>query len=54
MAKALLCFSCGLAFLATSCLHPKIGPQSLVRDRALYSISLADSWKEQTLLSPLE
>ncbi len=40
-----------LAFLATGCIHPKIGPKSLPRDRALYSTSLADSWKEQTLLN---
>jgi len=28
-----------------------LGPQSLPRDRSLYSVSLADSWKEQTLLN---
>lgn len=43
--------ACGLAFCATACLHPRIGPDSLPRDRALYSLSLADSWKEQTLLN---
>jgi len=42
---------CSLLFLETACLHPKIGPQSLPRDRAAYSIGLADSWKEQTLLN---
>ncbi len=51
MTKALVFVTCGLSFLATGCLHPKIGPQSLPRDRALYSTSLADSWKEQTLLN---
>jgi hypothetical protein len=51
MRKTLLCLSCGLALLTTGCLHPKVGPQSLPRDRALYSVSLADSWKEQTLLN---
>ena len=42
---------CAVALLTTGCLHPKIGPQSVPRDRALYSSSLADSWKEQTLLN---
>jgi hypothetical protein len=32
-------------------MHPKIGPNSLPRDRSLYSLSLADSWKEVTLLN---
>jgi hypothetical protein len=40
-----------LAFLAAGCMHPGIGPRSLPRDRAAYSVSLADSWKEQTLLN---
>ena len=39
------------AFMETGCLHPKIGPQSLPRDRSRYSVSLADSWKELTLLN---
>jgi len=43
--------TCGLSFLATGCLHPKIGPNSLPRERSQYSISLADSWKEVTLLN---
>ena len=47
----LACVSFGLALATTGCLHPKVGPQSLPRDRELYSISLADSWKEQTLLN---
>jgi hypothetical protein len=51
MTRTLLCFSCGVALLTTGCLHPKVGPQSLPRDRALYSVSLSDSWKEQTLLN---
>ena len=52
MTKKFLVFvTCSLSILATGCLHPKIGPQSLPRDRALYSTSLADSWKEQTLLN---
>src|SRR6516165_1881307 len=42
-------------FVLTSCLagclHPRIGPQSLPRDRADYSNSLSDSWKEETLLN---
>ena len=41
----------GLMLMATGCLHPKVGPQSLPRDRALYSSGLADSWKEQMLLN---
>jgi hypothetical protein len=50
--KRRLAFVSGtMALFATGCLHPTIGPQSLPRDRALYSISLADSWKEQTLLN---
>jgi hypothetical protein len=43
--------TCGSVLFATGCLHPRIGPQSLPRDRSLYSVSLADSWKEQTLLN---
>jgi hypothetical protein len=35
----------------TGCLHPKLGPQSLPRDRQMYSTSLADSWKELALLN---
>src|SRR6516225_8876385 len=33
------------------CLHPRVGPQSLPRDRSAYSGSLSDSWKEETLLN---
>jgi hypothetical protein len=51
MTKAPVLATCVLSLLATGCLHPKIGPNSLPRDRALYSLSLADSWKEQTLLN---
>jgi hypothetical protein len=50
-AKALTFVTCALALFTTGCLHPKVGPQSLPRDRQLYSISLADSWKELTLLN---
>jgi hypothetical protein len=39
------------AFMEAGCLHPKIGPQSLTRDRSRYSVSLADSWKALTLLN---
>jgi hypothetical protein len=35
----------------TGCLHPRIGPQSLPRDRTAYSTTLSDSWKEETLLN---
>ncbi len=38
----LACVSFGVALATTGCLHPKVGPQSLPRDRELYSISLAD------------
>lgn len=51
MNKTLIFVTCGLALLSAGCLHPKIGPNSLPRDRALYSVSLADSWKQQTLLN---
>src|SRR5215469_13701529 len=40
-----------LATCLTGCLHSKLGPQSLPRDRAAYSLSLSDSWKEETLLN---
>jgi hypothetical protein len=40
-----------LACCLTGCLHPKIGPQSLPHDRAAYSTSLSDSWKEEILLN---
>lgn len=47
----LIVVTCTLALFTTGCLHPKVGPQSLPRDRATYSASLSDSWKEQTLLN---
>ncbi len=49
--KALILTVCSLVLLATGCLHPKIGPHSLPHDRADYSLSLSESWKEQTLLN---
>src|SRR3954454_14126345 len=49
---ALLHWCAALAMCSTTgCLHPKIGPQSLPIDRAAYSASLSDSWKEQALLN---
>ena len=51
MTRALVFATCGLSFLTTGCLHPKIGPNSIPRDRSSYSVSLADSWKELTLLN---
>lgn len=51
MKKTSILLICGLTLTATACLHPKIGPQSLRRDRALYSVGLSDSWKEQMLLN---
>jgi hypothetical protein len=49
--KAFILFACCVGLFTTGCLHPKIGPHSLPRDRADYSLSLSDSWKEQTLLN---
>ncbi len=49
--KAFILTVSSLGLLATGCLHPKIGPRSLPHDRADYSLSLSDSWKEQTLLN---
>jgi hypothetical protein len=40
-----------LLFCLTGCLHPRIGPQSIPRDRIDYSGTLADSWKQETLLN---
>ncbi len=51
MARIVSFAGCVLAFLTTGCIHSAIGPNSVPRDRSLYSISLADSWKEQTLLN---
>jgi hypothetical protein len=50
-ASLLIIVTCTLAFITTGCLHPRIGPQSLPRDRTDYSMSLSDSWNEQTLLN---
>ncbi len=49
--RTLIFVTLGAAFMEAGCLHPKIGPSSLPRDRSLYSVSLADSWKELTLLN---
>lgn len=51
MKRVLILATCSASLLATGCLHPRIGPRSLPRDRADYSLSLSDSWKEQTLLN---
>jgi hypothetical protein len=51
MKRALVFATCSLSCLASGRLHPKIGPNSLPRERSLYSVSLADSWKEVTLLN---
>src|SRR5262252_1615446 len=51
MKRTLILAICSASLLATGCLHPKIGPHSLPRDRADYSLSLSDSWKSQTLLN---
>jgi hypothetical protein len=41
---------CGVALVSSGCSRA-IGPKSMVRDRAQYSESLSDSWKDQTLLN---
>src|SRR5215469_8396926 len=51
MTKPLALAICLLASSTTGCLHPRIGPQSIPRDRSAYSVSLSDSWKEETLLN---
>jgi hypothetical protein len=45
-----LLFPLVLTLTMSGCYRP-IGPRSIVRDRAQYSVSLSDSWKEQTLLN---
>ena len=40
-----------VAVCFSGCLHPKIGPRSIPTDRAAYSGSLSDSWKQQILLN---
>jgi len=47
----ILTLICMLMLSATGCLRPRIGPRSLPRDREMYSMSLADSWKQLTLLN---
>jgi hypothetical protein len=49
--RAFILSVCSVGLCTTGCLHPKIGPNSLPRDRADYSLSLSESWKEQTLLN---
>src|ERR1700760_1388870 len=51
MKRALILVTFFAALVTTGCLHPRIGPRSLPRDRADYSLSLSESWKEQTLLN---
>lgn len=51
MPRTLTFISCVLILFAVGCVHPTIGPHSIQRDRTLYGTSLADSWKEQTLLN---
>ncbi len=45
----LVCFCC-IAVLFTGCSRT-LGPRTIVRDRAEYSQSLSDSWKNETLLN---
>jgi hypothetical protein len=49
-AASQLIFPLVLALTSSGCYRP-IGPRSIARDRAQYSVSLSDSWKEQTLLN---
>ena len=42
--------SCGFVLILSGCTRA-IGPRTMVRDRAQYSESLSDSWKDQTLLN---
>jgi hypothetical protein len=51
MNSSLVLATCALALFSTGCLHPKMGPKSLPRDRAAYSTGVAESWKEQMLLN---
>jgi hypothetical protein len=48
--NVLLLSLCALAVFFTGCSRA-LGPRTMVRDRALYSESLSDSWKDQTLLN---
>ena len=50
MNRKLICGVCACALSATGC-YRAIGPQSVARDRHQYAASIADSWKEQTLLN---
>ena len=51
MSKLLRLACLVLAGFPIGCLHPRIGPNSIPRDRAEYSDSVSDSWKQQTLLN---
>ena len=42
-----LCFA--LAYMSIGCVH--MGPSTIATDRFDYSTSIADSWKQQTLLN---
>ena len=44
-----LCFDFGLVALLASCTH--IGPKRVVLDPFDYSMAIADSWTQQTLLN---
>jgi len=48
--KILVSILCALALLVDGCSRA-VGPRAVVRDRAQYSESLSDSWKDQTLLN---
>ena len=48
--KVLLLISCTIVISFNSCSRA-VGPRAMVRDRAQYSESLSDSWKNQTLLN---
>jgi hypothetical protein len=54
MKSKLIYAAWGLALVSTGCLHPKIGPNSLHRDRAAYSSGIAESRKAQMLLNVIK
>lgn len=49
LTSKLYAFTLALALLSTGCKH--LGPKTITADRFDYSSSLADSWKQQTLLN---
>lgn len=48
-AASLLCLAATLAAGLSGCRH--VGPRTISTDRTAYSVAIADSWKQQTLLN---